>query len=322
MPINYHNLSPSPADSTNILLAKILQRLGGFAEPGDTGWDLLFRILALLEAASGGGDTTISGTLTVTGGIVADHILVTCTDPLIAGHAAIKGVGGNNIGVLGTATVGPAIKGIAFNTGVLGESEEGPGVRGAATAGNGVEGYGLRGGVMEGLGTCGLLAFDAAGGIGVDAQSTGGVALSMTVAGVSTKFFTAEDSGEKAYLNRKGMFVGAGAVPTPVVINPATGNVIVDVTLGCHFRLTMTGNVLLTPTGGHDGQRIVFELIQDGVGNRILSTGTPWVFGTDIPSVTLSTAADMHDFLTVIYNASWGYYIVVAFVKGYLDPTA
>lgn len=328
MPITYPNLSPGPSDSTNVLLGKILQRMGGFAQPGDTGWDLLYRILAALDAASGGGgggNTTINGTLTVTGDttladVTADHILATCADILIAGHAAIKGVGGNNIGVLGTGAVA-GVKGVAFNTGVLGESDEGPGVRGTASGGNGVEGYGLTGGVFEGLGTAGLYAFDAAGGTGVRAESAGGLAITMAVTGASTNFFTATDAdiggGVKATLNRKGMLSNAGCVPVPVVGSSSGANLVVDCSKSCHFRYTLTENVLLTPTGGVDGQRIVIELVQDNVGGRTISTGSPVAYGTDIPSITLTTTPNRRDYLTLVYNGDISQYCVVAFVKGY-----
>ncbi|MFX8844617.1 hypothetical protein ABTM93_19255, partial [Acinetobacter baumannii] len=54
-----------------------------------------------------------------------------------------------------------------------------------------------------------------------------------------------------------------------VVALTDAASIAVDCTLGNHFRVTLGGNrTLANPTGATDGQRLVFEVIQDGTGSR------------------------------------------------------
>lgn len=83
-------------------------------------------------------------------------------------------------------------------------------------------------------------------------------------------------------------------------------------------RITMTGNITTTTmTGALDGQKMILELIQDSTGGRTISFGSNVRFGTDLTSITLSTAANKMDRVGLIYNSAASKYDVIAFVKGF-----
>lgn len=91
-----------------------------------------------------------------------------------------------------------------------------------------------------------------------------------------------------------------------------------DASAGCSFRVTLGGNRTLgNPSNPLNGQRIVWELIQDGSGNRTITLGNKFALGTDISSVTLTTTASKRDFLTVIYNSTTDKFYLVGISKGY-----
>ena len=105
--------------------------------------------------------------------------------------------------------------------------------------------------------------------------------------------------------------------PTPTTLSDgATINT--DASQGTHFRVTLGGNrTLANPTGAVDGQRITWEIIQDGTGSRTLSYGSKFTFGTDVTSPVLSTTAAKRDFIGAIYNASADKFYVVGFARGF-----
>lgn len=103
---------------------------------------------------------------------------------------------------------------------------------------------------------------------------------------------------------------------------PATltyaATVTTDASQGTLFRITLTGNLTLAnPTNPVDGQKIVWELVQDATGSRTLTLGSAFALGTDISAVTLTTAANKRDFLGAVYNASAAKWYVLAFTRGY-----
>lgn len=105
--------------------------------------------------------------------------------------------------------------------------------------------------------------------------------------------------------------------PAPVTLSDGA-TISTDASLGTHFRVTLAGNrTLANPTGATDGQRITWEIIQDGTGSRTLSYDTKFTFGTDVTSPTLSTTAGKRDFIGTVYNASADKFYVVAFARGY-----
>jgi hypothetical protein len=91
-----------------------------------------------------------------------------------------------------------------------------------------------------------------------------------------------------------------------------------DASLGNWFRVTLGGNrTLANPTNPSDGQRATWEFIQDATGSRTISFGTAFALGADIPSITLSTTAGKHDFVTAVYNGTASKWYIVDFKKGY-----
>ncbi len=82
-------------------------------------------------------------------------------------------------------------------------------------------------------------------------------------------------------------------------------------------RCTLTGNPEIGFTGGTDGQKFILELKQDATGSRTVTWDSTVRFGTDITSVTLSTAANKTDRIGFVYNSSAGKYDVVAAVRGF-----
>jgi hypothetical protein len=103
----------------------------------------------------------------------------------------------------------------------------------------------------------------------------------------------------------------------PVTLTDAA-TVATNAALGNHFRVTLGGNRTLgNPTGATDGQRILWELIQDGTGSRTITLDTKFALGTDLTAVTLTTTASKRDFLGAFYNSATDKFYVTAFVKGY-----
>jgi len=110
---------------------------------------------------------------------------------------------------------------------------------------------------------------------------------------------------------------GGGAPAAPVALTDGA-NIATNASLSSHFRVTLGGNRTLdNPTGGTDGQRVLWEITQDGTGGRTLALGNKFRFGTDILNATLSTTPNAKDFLGAIYNSTADLWYVVSFVKGY-----
>lgn len=108
------------------------------------------------------------------------------------------------------------------------------------------------------------------------------------------------------------------AFTTAVVTLTDAATVATDASLGNHFRVTLEGNRTLgNPTNPVDGQKAIWEFVQDGVGNRTIALDTDFNFGTDVTGVTLSTAAGARDLMFAIYNSTAGVWDVLAFDRGY-----
>lgn len=91
-----------------------------------------------------------------------------------------------------------------------------------------------------------------------------------------------------------------------------------DASLGSNFRVTLGDNRTLgNPTNAHNGQTLVWEIIQDGTGSRLLTLDTKFALGTTIASTTLTTTLNKRDFLTAKYNSTADKFYVTEFVKGY-----
>lgn len=105
--------------------------------------------------------------------------------------------------------------------------------------------------------------------------------------------------------------------PLPYTLTDAA-TIDTDASLSNHFRVTLGGNrTLANPTNLTDGQKVVWEFIQDGTGSRTITLGSAFALGTDVDSITLTTTASKRDFMGAIYNSGTSKWYVVAFVKGY-----
>jgi hypothetical protein len=145
------------------------------------------------------------------------------------------------------------------------------------------------------------------------------------VTNLTTDLAAKESTANKGAASGYAPLNSSSKVPTanlPLAFPPVTltdaATVATDASLGNHFRVTLGGNRTLgNPTNGTDGQKAMWEIIQDGTGSRTITLDTNFALGTDIASVTLTTTASKRDFLGAVFNAGTGKWYVIAFVKGY-----
>jgi hypothetical protein len=114
-----------------------------------------------------------------------------------------------------------------------------------------------------------------------------------------------------------GVVTAPVVISTPVVLTDAA-TIVVDASLGQHFRVTLGGNRTLgAPSNPVDGQKILFEVIQDGTGSRTLAYNAIYVFGTDIGQPTLSSTAAKTDYLGFVYSSAATKWRCLAWARGY-----
>jgi hypothetical protein len=114
----------------------------------------------------------------------------------------------------------------------------------------------------------------------------------------------------------------AGPISTRVANQPialsfaSTTNT--DASLGNEFTFTATSAfTLANPTNPTGGQMAIWRIKQDATGGWVISFGTAFRFGTDIPSVTLTTTPLKTDYMGAVYNETDSKWDVLAFTKGY-----
>ena len=114
-----------------------------------------------------------------------------------------------------------------------------------------------------------------------------------------------------------------GTVTAPRLILPPqnlvdAATIATDASTGNHFRVTLGGNRTLgAPTNPTDGQRVIWEIIQDATGSRTITLDAVFGLGTDITAVTLTTTASKRDFLGAVYSSAAVKWFVIAFMRGY-----
>ncbi|MDX1901895.1 MAG: hypothetical protein SFW66_07835 [Gammaproteobacteria bacterium] len=80
----------------------------------------------------------------------------------------------------------------------------------------------------------------------------------------------------------------------------------------------LTDDTTVEHTSAVPGQRLNLVLQQDSTGARLIIWGSEVRFGTDIPSVTLTTDPDKQDKIGFIYNDDGAeFYDVISVVKGF-----
>lgn len=128
-------------------------------------------------------------------------------------------------------------------------------------------------------------------------------------------------------LDLNGDFSAVGAIRGGACQRSDNATITLDPRCGNHVYVTLGGNrTLAMPimTADEklraDGQRITVELVQDATGSRTITLPTgagQFAFGTDLPSVTLTTTANKRDILTIIYSSRMDRWLVVDFKKGF-----
>lgn len=110
-----------------------------------------------------------------------------------------------------------------------------------------------------------------------------------------------------------------GTVIVPAVALTDAATILVDASRGNYFRVTLGGNrVLGAPSNPQDGQKILFEFIQDSTGTRTLDmSNAAYAYSTDIPLPTLTTTLNKRDFVGFVYNSTAAKWYCLAVVKGF-----
>ena len=92
----------------------------------------------------------------------------------------------------------------------------------------------------------------------------------------------------------------------------------VDASQGSIFDLTTTQSFTLSnPTNPTSGQKIVFRILQDSTGGRVITLDTKYRVPSDLTGFLLSTAGDTMDILGFIYNLSNDTWDMTGITKGY-----
>ncbi|HEV7449294.1 MAG TPA: hypothetical protein VGP13_02015 [Candidatus Paceibacterota bacterium] len=114
-------------------------------------------------------------------------------------------------------------------------------------------------------------------------------------------------------------FRSSGAFVENIVALADVSAPALDASLGNLFYLNTQGNrTIAPPTNSMDGQKVIIRVTAIG-GDRTLalsSSAGGFRFGTDIMGLT-ATTEDTSDYIGCIYNASAGFWDVVAYTKGF-----
>ena len=107
-------------------------------------------------------------------------------------------------------------------------------------------------------------------------------------------------------------------IEAPVAVTTGA-TMTVTATLGNTFDIPLTvPTTTLVFAGAFDGQMIRLRIKQDATGGRLISWPGNVKFGTDIPSSsTLSTGANVTDYVGLMYKAATSTYDVVSWVRGF-----
>lgn len=105
-------------------------------------------------------------------------------------------------------------------------------------------------------------------------------------------------------------------ITTPDVLTFASP-IATDASLGNHFRVTLTGSTTLgAPTNPTDGQRVIWEIIQNGSGGNTLAYDAIFKFGPITPN-TIASGANAVSYLGAAYSSARNAWDVLAFAAGY-----
>ena len=103
-----------------------------------------------------------------------------------------------------------------------------------------------------------------------------------------------------------------------VVFLSDTPAVAVDASLGNDFRLTLHASRTMTnPTNVLDGQKLIFQITQGGIGSNTIAWDDRYEFSASLPRPALSTKVGETDLLGFIYNKAKDKFLLAAFLRGF-----
>jgi hypothetical protein len=112
------------------------------------------------------------------------------------------------------------------------------------------------------------------------------------------------------------------SIVTAVVTLVYAATLAIDVSLGGHFRVELTGNTAVAaPASPSDGQKITFELVQDSAGGRTVTWAAVFDFGStsgvsNTPPV-LTTSPNRRDLIGFVYSADLGKWMYAGMTSGF-----
>lgn len=101
------------------------------------------------------------------------------------------------------------------------------------------------------------------------------------------------------------VYATAAVVGGSVALSVSGGAIATNAALGNHFRVTPAHSASTTmsaPSNPIDGQKITYELVQDGTGSGTISWNAVFNFGTS-GSPTLTTTANKRDIVGFVYSS-------------------
>ncbi|WKZ86362.1 hypothetical protein N5B55_05250 [Ralstonia pickettii] len=96
---------------------------------------------------------------------------------------------------------------------------------------------------------------------------------------------------------------------------PYASSVNIDWSQGDIAVLTLAGDCTISMTGTR--KKCLLRLVQDTTGGHSIAFDATVRFGSDIPGVTLSTAAGKVDYIGLVYNTAAGKFDLIAYTRGY-----
>lgn len=172
---------------------------------------------------------------------------------------------------------------------------------------------------------------------GLQAALDGKAATSHThtIANV-TGLQTAIDGKAATSHVHSGADITSGTVADARLSTAAQGSIGVTTWATTNYAVTYAESMTLTPTNGKTqaitltgnptinvsaavttGAELIIQLTQDATGSRTVTWGSNVAFGSDIASVTLSTAASKVDFVGLKWHAGKAKWLVVSVARGY-----
>ena len=99
---------------------------------------------------------------------------------------------------------------------------------------------------------------------------------------------------------------------------PSAASVTADYARTDQARITLTANTAITLAGAtRDGDKLILEVVQNATGGWAATWGSEITYGSDLPSINLSTAANAVTVLGFRYVAATGKYRLLAQARGF-----